>query len=116
MKMNFFASETGYYEFEGHTGPSPEITVKIGETVTFDQTDPSNWYHPVGFAYEPDGAHGSTWGGEELDEVDGFALCFFYLRVRTDSNEYLLLVLNSKTWRRYSRERACQSLPKLARS
>merc|ERR1719331_2842664 len=71
MSMNFFASETGYYEFKGHVGPSPEITVKIGETVTFDQTDPSNWYHPVGFAYEPDGAHGSTWGGEELPEVEG---------------------------------------------
>merc|ERR1719313_2205378 len=73
MSMNFFASETGYYEFKGHVGPSPEITVRIGETITFDQTDPSNWYHPVGFAYEPDGAHGSTWGGEELDEVDGIA-------------------------------------------
>merc|ERR1719375_53690 len=71
MKMNFFASETGYYEFEGHTGPSPEITVKIGETITFDQTDPSNWYHPVGFAYKPDGAHGATWGGDALDEVEG---------------------------------------------
>jgi plastocyanin len=71
MSMNFFASETGYYEFKGHVGSSPEITVKIGETITFDQSDPSNWYHPVGFAYEPDGAHGSTWGGEELPEVEG---------------------------------------------
>merc|ERR1719460_752999 len=71
MSVNIFTGETGYYEFAGQDGPSPEITVKIGETITFDQTDPSNWYHPVGFAYEPDGAHGSTWGGEELDEVDG---------------------------------------------
>jgi hypothetical protein len=31
--------------------------VKIGETITFDQTDPSNWYHPVGFAYEPEFFH-----------------------------------------------------------
>merc|ERR1711865_921852 len=28
-------------------------------------------YHPVGFAYEPDGAHGATWGGDELPEVEG---------------------------------------------
>merc|ERR1719375_3004609 len=71
MKMNYFASETGYYELEGHTGPSPTITVKIDDTITFDQTDPSNWYHPIGFAYKPDGAHGSTWGGDELPEVEG---------------------------------------------
>merc|ERR1719174_2371749 len=70
MSMNFFASETGYYEFAGYYGSSPEITVKIGQTITFDQTDPSNWYHPVGFAYQPDGAHGSTWGGAELPEVE----------------------------------------------
>jgi hypothetical protein len=71
MGMNLFASETGYYEFKGHTGPSPEISVKIGQTIVFDQTDPTNWYHPVGFAYEPDGAHGSTWGGAELPEIEG---------------------------------------------
>jgi plastocyanin len=71
MSVNVFTGETGYYELEGHDGPSPEITVKIGETITFDQSDPSNWYHPVGFAYKPDGAHGATWGGEELPEVEG---------------------------------------------
>ena len=25
---------------------------------TFDQTHETNWYHPIGFAYFPDGAHG----------------------------------------------------------
>ena len=63
--------ETGYYEFAGYTGPSPDIEVRIGQTYTFDQTDPSNWYHAVGFAYFPDGAHGETWGGDERDEVEG---------------------------------------------
>ena len=71
MKVNLFAGETGYYEFAGKTGPSPDIEVKIGETYVFDQTDPSNWYHAVGFAYYPDGAHGETWGGHERDEVEG---------------------------------------------
>ena len=71
MSLDTFASETGYYNFAGYMGSSPTIRATIGQTYTFDQSDPSNWYHPVGFAYEPDGAHGSTWGGAELDEVEG---------------------------------------------
>jgi hypothetical protein len=71
MSLDVFASETGYYTFAGQSGSSPDIHVTIGETYIFDQSDPTNWYHPVGFAYEPDGAHGSTWGGDELDEVEG---------------------------------------------
>ena len=71
MTLDVFASETGYYNFATYTGSSPDIAVTIGQTYTFDQSDPTNWYHPVGFAYEPDGAHGSTWGGAELDEVEG---------------------------------------------
>ena len=71
MSLDVFASETGYYNFATYTGSSPDIAVTIGQTYTFDQSDPTNWYHPVGFAYEPDGAHGSTWGGAELDEVEG---------------------------------------------
>jgi len=70
MSLDPFASETGYYNFKGYTGSSPDIQVTIGKTYTFDQSDPTNWYHPVGFAYEPDGAHGSTWGGPALDEVE----------------------------------------------
>jgi hypothetical protein len=71
MSLDMFASETGYYNFANHTGSSPDIHVTIGQTYTFDQSHPSNWYHPVGFAYEPDGNHGSTWGGAELPEVEG---------------------------------------------
>ena len=71
MSLDPFASETGYYNFANYTGSSPTIRATIGQTYTFDQSDASNWYHPVGFAYEPDGAHGSTWGGAELDEVEG---------------------------------------------
>ena len=48
MSLDEFAGESGYYNFAGINGPSPDITVKIGETYTFDQTDPSNWYHAVG--------------------------------------------------------------------
>jgi hypothetical protein len=77
MSLDFFASETGYYnldrgDFEDTQGSSPDIHVKIGQTITFDQTHPTNWYHPVGFAYRPDGAHGDDWGADENDEVEGF--------------------------------------------
>ena len=31
--------------------------LSLGRTYIFDQSDISNWYHPIGFAYEADGAH-----------------------------------------------------------
>ena len=36
---------------------NPVLGMKQGVTYTFDQSDASNWYHPLGFAYNPDGAH-----------------------------------------------------------
>jgi len=76
MSVDLIAGETGYYNldrgsFEATSGPSPTITVKIGQTITFDQKHISNWYHPVGFAYAPDGAHGDDWGADENPEVEG---------------------------------------------
>mmetsp|Transcript_29318 Transcript_29318/g.73204 ORF Transcript_29318/g.73204 Transcript_29318/m.73204 type:complete len:805 (-) Transcript_29318:704-3118(-) len=71
VSLDPFASETGYYMFTGFDGPSPTIHVRIGQAVTFDQRDPTNWMHPLGFAYEPDGAHGAVWGGDELPEIEG---------------------------------------------
>lgn len=35
----------------------PTIGIEIGETYTFNQQDRTNYYHPMGFAYGPDGAH-----------------------------------------------------------
>jgi len=74
MGIYMFASETGYYTIDGPQGArgklSPDVNVKVGSRYTFDQADPSNWYHPVGFAYVPDGAHGTTWGGEAESEVE----------------------------------------------
>merc|ERR1712241_496954 len=57
--------------FEDTDGSSPTITMKIGQTITFDQSDKTNWYHPVGFAFAPDGAHGDDWGADENPEVEG---------------------------------------------
>lgn len=66
----------GYYKLDRGTGfdtsgPSPDLTLKIGTTYKFDQSDATNWYHAVGFAYFPDGAHGDDWGRDERDEVEG---------------------------------------------
>jgi hypothetical protein len=36
---------------------NPTIGLEIGETYTFSQVDRSNYMHPLGFAYFPDGAH-----------------------------------------------------------
>jgi len=36
---------------------NPTIGIEIGQTYTFKQEDISNFYHPMGFAYYPDGAH-----------------------------------------------------------
>jgi hypothetical protein len=48
---------TGYFTFKECPGlVSPTIGIELGVTYTFLQEDRSNWYHPIGFAYEPDGA------------------------------------------------------------
>jgi len=76
MSLDLYAGESGYYkldrgDFETLDGVSPDITIKVGQKITFDQTDTTNWYHPVGFAYAPDGAHGDDWGADENPEVEG---------------------------------------------
>jgi len=75
VKVNLVAGESGYYEFAGEIGPSPEITARIGDTLVFDQTDASNWYHPVGFAFYPDGAHGDQWGATSATRSKAWASC-----------------------------------------
>ncbi|CAJ1948863.1 unnamed protein product [Cylindrotheca closterium] len=56
-KVNFFAGQTGYFEFEGCDGVNPTLLLTVGRTYKFDQSDDTNWYHLLGFAYEADGAH-----------------------------------------------------------
>lgn len=58
VSLNLFASELGYYTFaECGDETNPTIGIEIGQTYTFVQADRSNYYHPMGFAYGPDGAH-----------------------------------------------------------
>ena len=65
VELNIYASELGYYQFE-ECGDvvNPTLGMEVGETYTFIQRDPSNYYHPMGFAYYPDGAHT---GKDELE-------------------------------------------------
>lgn len=60
-----FAGPTGYFKFdECGDVANPVITMKQGTTYVFDQSDNSNWYHPLGWAYFVDGAH------EDVDELE----------------------------------------------
>jgi hypothetical protein len=43
---------------------NPTIGIEYGTTYTFIQADRTNWYHPMGFAYFPDGDHD---GKDELE-------------------------------------------------
>eukprot|EP00903_Cladosiphon_okamuranus_P021168 g19444.t1 len=68
FSVDLLEGETGYYNIEGYEGVQPEITMVRGQTYVFNQLDSSNWFHPLGFAYEPDGAHE---GVDELEEEVG---------------------------------------------
>jgi len=48
----------GEFEVEGCEGTSPKLIIERGVTYTFIQEDITNWLHPLGFSYYPDGAHG----------------------------------------------------------
>jgi uncharacterized protein (DUF305 family) len=55
---DLYSSDTGYYQVAGYdSSGAPELEVEIGQTYVFDQSHGTNWYHPIGFAYYPDGAH-----------------------------------------------------------
>ena len=57
VKVDFYTSELGHYIVEGCSGANPTLLLEVGRTYKFDQSDLSNWYHLIGFAYEADGAH-----------------------------------------------------------
>lgn len=57
FKIDIYASSTGYYRVEGCDGVQPTLGMVEGVKYTFDQTDVTNWFHPLGFAYGPDGVY-----------------------------------------------------------
>jgi len=60
FSVNYLAGGViGYYVVEGCEGVSPTLILKKGTEYVFEQMwNVTNWYHPLGFAYYPDGAHG----------------------------------------------------------
>jgi hypothetical protein len=68
VKIDMYASDLGAIYFEECSGsnitsyntttnPYPTIGLEIGKQYIFNQTHITNYYHPLGFAYHPDGAH-----------------------------------------------------------
>jgi len=65
MKIDLHAGELGYYTVdECGDEPNPTLGVVKGTTYIFKQQDESNYYHPLGLAYYPDGAHA------DVDELE----------------------------------------------
>lgn len=115
LKWNQFASELGLYEVDGCAGVSPKLHLQAGVTYTFDQSDASNWYHPVGFSYVAGGAHAECKGtgedggpGEcpELGGEEGGSTLLYYVDgapVTSDDSGFGLdayepLFFNSQDW------------------
>jgi len=63
LKVDQYASELGYYHIEECDKEGEPVTlmptlgVQKGFTYHFKQHDLTNYFHPVGFAYYPDGDH-----------------------------------------------------------
>ena len=89
--VNPYASDLGSFyidECGGSDNPYPVIGIEVGKTYVFVQEERSNYYHPLGFAYYPDGAHD---GKDEVEEdylsykidkenvgLDGYEPLFFH--------------------------------------
>jgi len=71
VSVDLLGGEQGYYQFEGISKQhSPDIEVTIGETLVFDQADHTNYFHPLGFSFSPDGFHGANWDSKPPKDVE----------------------------------------------
>jgi len=61
--MDLLSGEMGYYTVDGMSGVMPTLTVAIGTTYTLSQAHVTNWMHPIGLAFQPDGAHDVLYAG-----------------------------------------------------
>ena len=69
FSVDFFTGETGYFKVKGHDGVQPTLQMELNTVYVFDQNDSTNWFHPPGLAYQPDGAHDVLYGPEGGPEV-----------------------------------------------
>jgi len=58
MSVDLSAGVLGYFQVKGceDLGVNPTLAMEIGVSHTFIQSDYTNWYHALGFAYGADGA------------------------------------------------------------
>jgi len=58
MSVELTAGQTGYFKVKGceDLGVNPTLAMEVGVSHTFIQSDYTNWYHALGFAYAADGA------------------------------------------------------------
>jgi hypothetical protein len=66
VKVDLYASEFGAITFEEceDIGVFPTITMELGKTYEFVQSDISNYMHPIGFGYHPDSPY------QDLPEIE----------------------------------------------
>jgi hypothetical protein len=66
--LDIYASSTGYFKVKGceSLGPQPTLGMKRNTKYIFDQSDETNWFHPLGFAYAEDGVYAEN---DELEKV-----------------------------------------------
>ena len=57
FEVDVFASETGYFRVAGCDGVQPTLGIERGVRYVFDQSHNTNWFHPLGFAFGPDGVY-----------------------------------------------------------
>ena len=62
--------EMGHYTVDGISGVLPTVTFEIGATYTLSQAHVTNWMHPIGLAFQPDGAHDGE-GSPEVTDGSG---------------------------------------------
>jgi len=99
FKHDMLKGESGYFTVDGHTGVSPELEMELNVEYTFMQLDATNWYHPLGFAYYPDGALNDV-DELEADIGNGDAPVYYVDNVTSDLDTYEpAFKLDRGTWK-----------------
>jgi len=86
FSIDIFASDTGYFRVQGCDGVNPTLGIEYNVTYIFDQSNATNWYHPIGLAYGPDGVYGNN---VELGKEDSNPVTNIDCAPNCDSPEYM---------------------------
>ena len=102
FQLDIFTGETGYFTVAGYIGVQPTLTLELGTTYWLNQFHPTNWMHPLGLAYQPDGAHDIHYpdaDGEGAPEVaDGVGTegydYVYYVKYPGDGTDFTAVTLD----------------------